>query len=339
MPLIDTHFHWYPRQYMQRLCERAGYPRAERAGGGYIYRYAGGDGYIELPAVWFDPDAGLEATEAVDGDWSVVCTAGVLSGLLDSLSRGEAMEAAIEYNEALAARQRQLPGRFWGTASVPLQNEADALEVLDDAIGRLRLVAVNLPPVAGDGPIDSPWLESFYERVAYLGVPLIVHPTDTGFGQILTGYERSMQLTIGRLLDSSVTVLRLLFSGILERHRGLRVVQTHAGGLLPYQAGRIDKNTTVSLGTDPSEQLAKLWVDTVAPQPLTIRAASEFYPPDHILFGTDYPCWSPAAALQTLQEAQLPAEVEQAIRVDNATRLFPIGSPLDAGSVGRLARS
>jgi aminocarboxymuconate-semialdehyde decarboxylase len=310
--VVDAHFHWFPRSHFEHMVRRSEEPRAQRDGDGYVYRFNGGRNFMTLDGSWFDLEAGLEISSAATGpDTLVVATAGVLSGMLDQLPATVAADLAHEYNDELAAAQRKYAGRVVGTALIPLHDTAEALRLLDHAVGDLDLRAVNLGPMADDGPIDALRLEPFYARVAELGVPLVVHPTDISFGPVLTGYDRAMQLTIGRLLDSSVTTLRLIFSGIMERYPELKIIHTHAGGLLPYQAGRIDKNNPVRLPHPPSHYLKRIFVDTVAPQDLTIRTAVEFYGVHQVMYGTDHPCWSPAAARQVIDDARLrPEEVE-----------------------------
>ncbi|WP_052489495.1 amidohydrolase family protein [Streptomyces sp. 150FB] len=326
MRAVDTHFHWFPRSHMETMARRADHPRTEPHGDGYRYHYNRGRSFLPLPGVWFDLEAGLAATEAVTGpDTAVVCTTGVLSGLLDQLPLTEAVDEAYAYNAEIAKAQREHTGRFFGTAAVPLLDTEQALAVLDHAIGELDLRGVNLPPMTGGETIDAERLEPFYARVAELGVPLIVHPTDIAFGEALDGYDQAFQRTVGRLLDSSVTVLRLIFSGILECHPGLKVVQTHAGGLLPYQAGRIDKNARIAaLPEPPSAYLRRLFVDTVAPQALTIRTAVEFFGADHVLYGTDYPCWSQRAAVDVIDEAGLTDEDRELVMSANAPTVFDL---------------
>ncbi|MEV0073728.1 amidohydrolase family protein [Amycolatopsis sp. NPDC050768] len=324
MRVVDTHFHWFPRSHFETMARRGSFPRTERVGDGYRYLYNNGRGFIPLPAIWSDLDAGFEAAFAATGpDTVVVCTTGVLAGMLDQMPADEALDEAYAYNEEIARAQRLHPGRFFGTAAVPLQDTATALKVLDHAVGSLDLRGVNLPSMIGSETVDASRLEPFYERVAELDVPLIVHPTDLAFNEVLTGYADGIQRSIGRLLDSSVTVLRLIFSGIMERHPSLRIVQTHAGGLLPYQAGRIDKNARIEgLPRLPSEYLKRVFVDTVAPQSLTIRTALEYYGPDNILYGTDHPCWSPHAAVSVLDESALSDEVRTKIYSTNAESVF-----------------
>ena len=330
LQVIDSHFHWFPRALFERLCDQPGYPRAERTEDGYRYFYDHGKASAKMSPVWLDLDRGLEESDSVTGEGTVVIgTTGVLAGLLEQLPREVAKELALEYNEEVAAAQRRHPGRFYGTGYVPLLDTADALEVTEHAVKHLGLVGVNLPSIAGDRLADEPELDAFYARVAELGVPLLVHPTDYVYEGQFGGYDHAIFLTVGRLLDSSISVLRLVFSGVLERHRDLKVVHTHAGGLLPYQAGRIDKNVYRSaeitgLPGTPSEYLKRIYVDTAAPQALTIRTALEFYGSDRVLYGTDYPCWSPAKALGVIDEAKLETPAREGILRHNAARVFPI---------------
>jgi aminocarboxymuconate-semialdehyde decarboxylase len=324
--VIDTHFHWFPRTFMERLGEVSGYPRSVRVDDGWRYYYNAGRLSENLPPVWFDLPRGLaESEDAAGADVTVICTAGVLSGLCDQLPIDQAAPLAREYNEQLAQVQRRFPGRFYGTAVIPLNDTGHALTLLDEAIKEFGLVGVNLAALTSDGFTDNPRLEDFYSRVEELGVPLIIHPTDTVFGETLSDYDRALQLTIGRLLDTSVTVLRLIFSGILERHPGLKVVQTHGGGLLPYQAGRFDKNTRVAgLSTRPSDYLKRLYVDTVCPQELTVETSVKFYGDRHVMYGTDYPCWQPSAAIKVLENADLSARQRELILHENAVSVFPL---------------
>ena len=323
MRAIDTHFHWYPRSFMERIGDVAGYPRSERVGSGYRYYYNAGKLSMDLPPVWFDLPQGLADSAAAVPDVTVICTTGVVSGLLDQLPIGQAAPIAREYNERLAEAQAKYPGRFYGTANIPLNDTNQAIAMADEAVKEFGLVGVNLAAVTSDGFTDSARLEDFYSRIEELGVPLIIHPTDTAFGETLSDYDNALQLTIGRLLDTSVTVLRLIFSGILERHPNLKVVQTHGGGLLPYQAGRFDKNTRVAgLGALPSEYLKRIYVDTVCPQELTVETSVKFYGDRHVMYGTDYPCWRPAAAIGVIESADLSAAQRELILHSNAESVF-----------------
>jgi aminocarboxymuconate-semialdehyde decarboxylase len=331
--VIDSHFHWYPRSIYERLADQAGYPRAVRVEDGFTYWYAEDEMGGNRGRIWLDLEGGFAASDAASGvETTVVNTTGTFAGLLDQLPRRDAVEVARLYNDEVAKMQQLHPGRFYGTASVPLQDTDEAISIAEHAIGQLGLYAINLPSVTRDEPIDVPRLEAFYARVEELGVPIIIHPTDVVFGSVLEGYDGAMNLTIGRLLDSSITVLRLIFSGIMARYPRLRIVQTHAGALLPYQAGRTDKNVykskkITSLPHTPSEYLKQIFVDTVAPQELTIQTALQFYGPLNVMYGTDFPCWMPDKAMRIIRGAELTSEELERVLHRNAELVFKLPKP------------
>lgn len=335
MTVIDSHFHWYPRSLFDALCEQPGYPRARRVGDSFAYilgEAAVPDegrrrGDRALPDEWLDLERGLDLMSTTyGGDFAVVCTTGVLSGLLGQVPATSSADCARVYNEAVAEAQRAHVGNFFGTATVPLHDADEAISVAEEAVKELGLVGINLPALSGDEFVDAPRLEPFFDRVESLQVPLIVHPTDVAYRDSFPGYDDAIFMTIGRLLDSSLTVLRLIFGGVLERHPGLRVLHTHSGALLPYQAGRIDKNARVrDLPLPPSEYLKRIFVDTVSPLELTIRAAIDFYGADHVLYGTDYPCWNVESALSVIEEAGVAEPTKDLVLAGNARSLFNIG--------------
>ena len=198
-----------------------------------------------------------------------------------------------------------------------------ALEVLEHAVG-LGLMGVNIPGSVGPHEnIDAARLEPLYDRIEALGLPIFMHPTDAQFPDILEGYNGALYSSLGRVIDVSVSAYRLVLSGIMERHPDLKIVMSHTGGALPYQAGRMDKNSgRANLPKPPTTYLKRMYTDTVTPHALGMRLALEFYGVDHIMYGTDYPCWSPAACLQVLEEVGLSAEDRQKVMYDNARRFF-----------------
>ncbi len=136
----------------------------------------------------------------------VVGSIGPLSVYFSELSgRGRPRRSRWMWNEEMAGAQRKYPGRFWGTAAVPLVDTRTAIEVLDHAVNELGLIGANLPGSVGTDPrIDAERLEPFYDRVEELGIPLFLHPTDAIFADILDGYNEALHLSLGRVVEVSV---------------------------------------------------------------------------------------------------------------------------------------
>jgi len=226
----------------------------------------------------------------------------------------------------MAEGQRQHPGRVWGTCVIPLLDTDDALAELEYSISTLGLIGVNVPGrIGAKDNLDEPRLEAFYDRVEELGVPVLIHPNDEAFQHVLEGYDGALHLSLGRVIDVSVSAYRLVLSGIMERHPALKVIVTHTGGALPYQAGRMDKNSgAAKLPQPPSAYLKRMYTDTVSPHTLGVAFAVEFYGADRVIYGSDYPCWDPDAALRIMDELDLDDDSYRKITNDNVRRLYGI---------------
>ena len=327
MHIIDSHFHWRPRSLLEEACKLKGFPRAERDGkGGYVWWIREGYSVSVRPdhPAWADLEVQLAHMDALGHQVDVVCTIGPLSVYFSELAPEAGRDAAMLWNEEMAAAQRKYPGRFWGSAAVPLKDTRTAIEVLDHAINKLGLMGANLPGSVGiDARIDAERLWPFYERAEQLGIPLFLHPTDAIFADMLDGYNGALHLSLGRVVEVSVAASRLILSGLMEHCPNLKVVLSHTGGALPYQAGRMDKNTKAAKLPHPfTHYMKRMYTDTVTPHTMGMKFAIEYYGLDNVMYGSDYPCLEPAEMLKLLAELQLSEEDKSRLFVDNARRIL-----------------
>src|SRR5258708_32924308 len=237
----------------------------------------------------------------------------------------------MRWKGEMGGAQKKDRGGVWASGGVPVQDTRVAIEVLDDAVNRLGLMGVNLPGSVGeDARIDAERLQPFYAHVEKLGLPMFLHPTDVIFQDMLSdGYDGALHLSLGRVIEVSVAAMRLVLSGTMERHPDLKVVMSHTGGSLPYQSGRMDKNSKAAKLPKPvSEYLKRMYTDTVSPHSEGMRFAIDYYGIDHVMYGSDYPCWSPTAALGYFDPIEgLSAGDRQKILHGNAVRGFTPDRP------------
>jgi aminocarboxymuconate-semialdehyde decarboxylase len=303
MRMLNCHVHWLPRSVFEHLCE-----------------------------VWFDLDDHIRHFDSTDHHFDFVCSLGPFSTFFSEIPLADGIFYSRMYNDEMADAQRRHPGRVWASGVVPLQDTQAAVDELDRSIKKLGLIGVNIPGSIGkDNHIDHPRLEPFYERVAQLGVPLFIHPTDNTYIDVLDGYNGALHLALGRTFDVSTTAARLIFSGIMERHPDLKVFMSHTGGALPYQSGRMDKSAgPAKLPKDPSVYLQRFYTDTVSPHAAGVKFAIDFFGVDHIMFGDDYPCWKTETALEILDQVGLSKEDKDKVLGLNARRFFGIPERVEA---------
>jgi predicted TIM-barrel fold metal-dependent hydrolase len=122
----------------------------------------------------------------------------------------------------------------------------------------------------------------------------------------------------------------LLFSGTLSRCPNIRWIFSHGGGALPMLAGRIvglARNRPELAARVPNgvmTELKKLYYDVVGVHSRGAFAAlKDIADPTHLLFGTDFPFWSPHETVEALEKLSLPATELAAIERGNALALLP----------------
>jgi aminocarboxymuconate-semialdehyde decarboxylase len=100
---------------------------------------------------------------------------------------------------------------------------------------------------------------------------------------------------VGFPTDTTLAAASLVFSGVVEKFRGIRWVLAHLGGTIPYLAERLDRGYEAfeecrrTVDTLPSELLRDFWYDTVNFDPAALRLALDFAGVGKLLAGSDYP--------------------------------------------------
>ena len=85
-----------------------------------------------------------------------------------------------------------------------------------------------------------PTLEPFWREVCRLGLFVFIHPAlKLNYTQPLNGYD--MARSVGREFSLIAATVRLINSGLLDRHPNLRIHMSHLGGGIATMLGRIRK--------------------------------------------------------------------------------------------------
>jgi aminocarboxymuconate-semialdehyde decarboxylase len=242
-------------------------------------------------------------------------------------------ESARVQNDNLAAMTASYPDRFVALgATVPLQDVDLAIAEMNRAVDELGFKGVQIGGTVDGANLDELCFRPFWAAVEAKGIPVILHPN---------GYPESQRLgdyflvnCIGNPLETMVAATRLIFSGLLEEHPGLKIVLLHGGGYLPFYASRADHTWEVRPETrsripdhPPSHYMRMLHYDTVVFQPLYLRHLVEVVGVDHVLLGTDFPFdMSEPDPLGLITATQgLSDDDRAAISGGNAARLYRLG--------------
>ncbi len=219
--------------------------------------------------------------------------------------------------EALAGEPRFTP-----LATVPLQDGALAAQVLEEAMADgFGGVMIGTMPQAS---LDAPSLDPFWEAASRLNAGIFLHPMFPCDPR-LDSFE--VQNAIGRIVDASVAVSRLLFSGHLLRFPGMKLVLSHGGAALPFVLGRLARAFDIAHGKfqDPRQGFAALYFDTIVFDRDALEFLAKKAGARRILLGSDMPFPIGDLAPRKLVEALgLPAADRDAILGGTAKSLFRI---------------
>lgn len=172
-------------------------------------------------------------------------------GIQDIPDRRKAAEIAERANDYLAEVVAKDPRRFQGLAAVPMQDPDAACRELTRSVRELGFKGVC---VNGFSQVDSPdsavycdlpQYETFWTTVEALRMPLYLHPRISPSRSDLDGHPwfRGAVWSFG--VETATHALRLMGSGLFDRHPALNVVLGHLGETLPHAIWRIDHRLKV----------------------------------------------------------------------------------------------
>jgi gamma-resorcylate decarboxylase len=160
----------------------------------------------------------------------------------------EAMDIAIRANDFLAEQVARRPDRFQAFAALPMQDPDSASAELERCVKQLGFKGALVNGFSQVGTpencvyYDVPKYLDFWALVESLDVPFYLHPRNpiVSWAQIYQGHPWLLGPTWAFGQETAVHALRLMASGLFDRHPGLRIVLGHMGEGLPYSMWRID---------------------------------------------------------------------------------------------------
>lgn len=327
--LIDVHHHWLPSGQLARWSAIA-LPgqsvRELRPGTVGMFR---GDSLL----FWVNDHMGSEA-RLIEG----LDRCGVDKAVISASNWLEWLDLALcrELNDAMRGLKLRFPGRILTLAHVPL-GEDGALDELERAVSLGVSGVFTIAHVARRGwSLDDARLRPFFERVESLGLPVVVHPAceplehaaSAGSGPMPLS-DHDLLTTCGRPYSTTVSLLRVLLSDLLDRFPRLRFVYPHLGGSFGVMKERLlSRYYESGLQTTLERRLRSIWFDTAPPRWSRpgIRCAVETIGADRIVFGSDQPIGVDYIdrAKAILDSGWFSAEEREKIGSANARELFEL---------------
>jgi 2,3-dihydroxybenzoate decarboxylase len=251
-----------------------------------------------------------------------------------------AIELARRANDFLAEQVRNRPDRFAAFAALPMQDPDAAIQELTRCMKELGFkgTMVNgFSQVAeGDSAVylDAPQYLPFWAAVESLDAPFYLHPRDPlpTRQQIYEGHPWFLGPVWSFGAETAMHALRLMGSGLFDKHPRLKIILGHLGEGLPASMWRVDhrlkKNSRGMPARKPLGEYFRtnfyittsgnLRTQTLLDTMLEVGA-------DHLLFSTDYPFEEVGEAAEWFDNTMISENDRIKIGRLNAMKLFKLG--------------
>lgn len=250
------------------------------------------------------------------------------------LEPGTAAALARVANDRLSEAVRRHPTRFAGLASFAPQHAHAAAKEMERAINTLKLNGFIVNSHTDNTYLDDPRYWPILEAAEALGAPLYIHPRAPSDGMAVPFRDYRMEGAVwGYGIETSTHIVRLMFSGVLDRFPRLRIVIGHMGEALPFWMWRLDfmgapgaRGAARKNELKPSEYFRRNFAITTSgvEDPLALRFCIDKLGIDHVMWAIDYPFQPTAPAVAFLESAQLSDEERAKVAHRNAERIFRI---------------
>ena len=265
------------------------------------------------------------------------------STLYAHMTADPGFEAALfrAYNRYLGAQCRQAPKRLTWSGLLPLRDQRQAFEALEE-MQRLGARAAVVFGTAGERMLSDPSFLPIWDEFARAQLPLCVHmgmsyPPLAQLGQSI--YDGHV---IGMSLPAQLAFMAIVGHRMLDRYPDLKVAFLEFGAeWIFYMVSRMDHYLPLDRGAHPfglsmpnAAQLPRESIrDYVKSGRIFIAAEAddkmlhnlfELIGEDHVLFSSDFPHGEGRenAALEIIERKDLSETQKQKLLYDNTVRLF-----------------
>jgi predicted TIM-barrel fold metal-dependent hydrolase len=232
-------------------------------------------------------------------------------------------------NEYAAKLVQDHPTRFGFFAAMPLPDVDSTLKEIAYSYDTLKADGVGFLTSYGDTWLGNPAYRPVMEELNRRNAVVHVHPTAANCCRDLNYAPGVGPGSMEYGTDTTRAITGICFSGDAARFPNIRWIWSHAGGTMPFLAGRIDGasgNFKQQMPNGLISELKKFYYDLAGAANVgAIASLQKLVNVDKIMFGTDFPPGGTSMEIaRTLRELKMFSESDlRAIERDNAVRLLP----------------
>jgi len=252
----------------------------------------------------------------------------------EALAPADAVPAATDCNDRLAAAVKAHPSRLQGFAALPTADPAAAAKELERAVRKLGMKGACINGHAQGEYLDDRKFWSIFAAAEALDVPIYLHPREPHpdvMRRYFAGYPELALASWGFAAETCTHYLRLMAAGLFDAHPKLTIILGHLGEGLPFWLHRLDDHTH---GAFRHRGLKRSSTEYLRDNTV-ITTSGNFYTPalwcsvmalgiDNVLFSVDWPFESNRLGRDWLDSLPLSNEDREKIAHKNAERVLKL---------------
>ena len=286
-----------------------------------------------LPILQDFHDRRLAIMDANGVTYSVLSLSG--PGVQVEKDAAKASRMANFCNDALAKEISKRPDRFGGFAHLAMQTPEAAANELERCVTQLGFKGALINGQTLGVYLDDLRYDVFWERVTSLDVPVYLHPGNpTDHPNMYADHPEMWGPTYSWAVETCAHAMRMIFSGMFDRHPKAKVILGHMGETLPIQLWRLDSRLPISnqkyeLKKKPSEYVKSNILITTSGvcSDSALRCSIDALGIDNVMFSIDYPFEDTKTATDWIERAAISPTERDKIAFSNAQKLLKIKLP------------
>ena len=236
-------------------------------------------------------------------------------------------------NDRLAAVCAAKPDRFAAFAALPTADPKAAADELERAVTKHGFKGAMIHGLANGVFLDDKRFWPIYERAEQLDVPIYLHPglpdarvMDAYYNEYAQDFPMVVRAAWGYTVETATLGIRMVLSGVFDKHPGLKIILGHLGETLPFLVWRVDH----ALARPGAKQISfrdifcnNFWITTSGnfSDPALLCCVMEMGV-DRIMFAVDYPFVLNPPATRWMQTVPLCDADKAKILSGNAKKLL-----------------
>jgi 5-carboxyvanillate decarboxylase len=255
---------------------------------------------------------------------------------VEAIDPSDATHMSKKVNDELFGVVKKHPKRFAAFAAIAPQDPKAAAQELERTVKEYGFKGAMINSHIRGEYLDDQKYWAIFEKAEKLGVPIYIHPRQPSPDMIkpyLT-YPELATPAWGFAAETGLHAMRLICSGVFDKHPGLNIILGHLGEALPWWLWRLESRWIVGKGINSTVKLAKKPSQYVK-ENFYVTPSGMFWHPalqccysalgaDRILFAVDYPYESDKEAVQFMDSASICDGDKEKIYHLNAEKLLKL---------------